>query len=164
MKNARKRSSGKGTLGRSPKKHKVDGESSTKRGRRKPAEESDLGESAKSEDDDALEEEEETEKKHFTFKDEDHEEDSDSDTEEEKKKKSAKKLSRPSSKKDSKVGVSIFCVSLSWNKSVGLAVKVLESMWDRSPYVKASGICESFACLDCVSTPCYGPMLRHSLL
>ncbi|KAH8967545.1 hypothetical protein BDL97_03G082300 [Sphagnum fallax] len=104
LKNARKRSSGKGTLGRSPKKHKVDGESSTKRGRRKPAEESDLGESAKSEDDDALEEEEETEKKHFTFKDEDHEEDSDSDTEEEKKKKSAKKLSRPSSKKDSKVG------------------------------------------------------------
>ncbi|KAH8967538.1 hypothetical protein BDL97_03G082300 [Sphagnum fallax] len=102
LKNARKRSSGKGTLGRSPKKHKVDGESSTKRGRRKPAEESDLGESAKSEDDDALEEEEETEKKHFTFKDEDHEEDSDSDTEEEKKKKSAKKLSRPSSKKDSK--------------------------------------------------------------
>ncbi|CAK9873229.1 unnamed protein product [Sphagnum jensenii] len=87
-------------------KHKVDGESSTKRGRRKPAEESDLGESAKSEDDDALEEEEEEEieKKHFTFKDEDHEEDSDSHAEEEKKKKSAKKLSKPSSKKDSKVG------------------------------------------------------------
>ncbi|CAM6027875.1 unnamed protein product [Sphagnum balticum] len=87
-------------------KHKVDGESSTKRGRRKPAEESDLGESAKSEDDDALEEEEEEEieKKHFTFKDEDHDEDSDSDAEEEKKKKSAKKLSKPSSKKDSKVG------------------------------------------------------------
>ncbi|CAM6049970.1 unnamed protein product [Sphagnum compactum] len=106
LKNARKRSSGKGTLGRSPKKHKVDGESSTKRGRRKLAEESDLGESAKSEDDDALEEEEEEEieKKHFTFKDEDHEEDSDSDAVEEKKKKSAKKLSKPSSKKDSKVG------------------------------------------------------------
>jgi hypothetical protein len=92
-------------------KHKVDGEPSTKRGRRKAAEESDNGESAKSEDDDALEEEEEEEieKKHFTFKDEDHEEDSDSDAEEEKKKKSAKKLSKPSSKKDSKVGVSIFC-------------------------------------------------------
>jgi hypothetical protein len=92
-------------------KHKVDGEPSTKRGRRKAAEESDNGESAKSEDDDALEEEEEeeVEKKQFTFTDEDDEEDEDFDGEE-KNKKSAKKSSKTSSKDNSKVVVSFFCV------------------------------------------------------
>lgn len=95
-------------------KSKIDGGSSTKRGRRKAAEESDDGESAKSEDNDSLEEEEEeeVEKKRFTFK----EEDEDSDEEEKEKKKSAKKSSSTSSKKSSKVGASLFCVTLILHK------------------------------------------------